>query len=247
MAGNSYFAFKRFTVEQADVAMRVNTDGVLLGAWFTIPDEINPSVLDAGCGTGVIALMASQRLAGKFTSFSVGAVEIDNPSCIQAQKNFAASPWKRNLVLYNSDYQSFCDSALAKYNAIVSNPPYFVNSLKNPSQTKKTARHTDSLPYEDLLSGAKKILKVSGHLSVILPAAEFGLFEKIAEEKGYFSFRKCRVFSKEGDSSPIRIMAEFSMAGKKNAEASQDLCIMNLNLEYTPDYKSLTKDFYLKF
>lgn len=245
--GNNYFRFKQFTVYQDDVSMRVNTDGVLLGAWFSVPSN-PPSVLDVGAGTGVIALMAAQRISERLSSgFSVEAIEIDTPSAVQAQKNFSASPWKKDMLVYNADFRSFADFANHKYDIIVSNPPYFNNSLKNPSQTKRQARHTDRLPYDDLVRNAKALLSTNGLLSIILPAEEYAVFEAIAKGNGFKANRKCRVFSKQGDSSPIRIMAEFSIADNKNTEASEDLCIMDSNPEYTTEYKSLTKDFYLKF
>lgn len=245
---NNYFRFKKFTVQQNDVSMRVNTDGVLLGAWFSLPEGPCPQVLDVGSGTGVIALMAAQRLSEKpCTRFGCEAVEIDIQSCVQARDNFFSSSWMNNLVVYNTDFQSFARFANHKYDAIVSNPPYFNNSLKNPSATKRQARHTDNLPYEDLVKGSKNLLSQNGRLSVILPAEEFQVFEKIAEECGLAAQRQCRVFSKEGDLRPIRIMAEFSISADKKTEAAEDLCIMNSNLEYTSGYKSLTKDFYLKF
>ena len=245
---NNYFRFKKFTVQQNDVSMRVNTDGVLLGAWFSLPEGPCPQVLDVGSGTGVIALMAAQRLSEKpCNCFGCEAVEIDTPSCVQARDNFFSSSWMKNLVVYNTDFQSFARFANHKYDAIVSNPPYFNNSLKNPSATKRQARHTDNLPYEDLVKGSKNLLSQNGRLSVILPAEEFQVFEKIAEEHGFATQRQCRVFSKEGDGRPIRIMADFSISADKKTEAAEDLCIMNSNLEYASDYKSLTKDFYLKF
>ena len=245
--GNNYFRFKQFTIEQNDVSMRVNTDGVLLGAWFSLTHKSHAAILDAGCGTGVIALMAAQRLSELSAEFSVGAVEIDARSCIQAQKNFNSSSWKKNLAVYYSDFQSFALYANHKYDVIVSNPPYFNNSLKNPSQTKRQARHTDKLSYEELVKGSKVLLSPGGSLAVILPAEEFDTFGKIAEEYGFAQKRKCRVFSKMKDERPIRIMAEFCIGENKKAEAETSLCIMDHNLEYTPEYKSLTKDFYVKF
>ena len=248
MAGNAYFKFKQFTVYQEDVSMRVNTDGVLLGAWCRMPEKHGAKILDIGTGTGVIALMAAQRMSAKFSDFEVGAVEPDCPSCVQAVQNFKASPWKRNLKIFMTDFQQFVPCCQDRYDLMVSNPPYFVDSLKNPSISKRLSRHTDNLPYEDIIAGAKKILAAGGKLSVILPLEESKLFISIAEENGFSKAKICRVFAKEGDEIPKRMMLEFSSGDNKKAEApSEDLCIMDSNLDFTSAYKALTGDFYLKF
>ena len=248
MAGNAYFKFKKFTVYQEDVSMRVNTDGVLLGAWCRMPHVAGAKILDIGTGTGVIALMAAQRWSALSSDFEVGAVEPDCPSCIQAAKNFRTSSWKKNLKVFMTDFQQFVHCCQDRYDLIVSNPPYFVDSLKNPSVSKMLARHTDNLSYEDILAGAKIILAPEGILSVILPDEESRRFISIAEENGFSKSRICGVFAKEGDEQPKRILLEFSLGDNKKAEASiEDLCIMDSNLEFTSAYKALTGDFYLKF
>lgn len=248
MAGNAYFRFKQFTVFQEDVSMRVNTDGVLLGAWCRMPQKTGAKILDIGTGTGVIALMAAQRMSAHVSDYEVGAVEPDCPSCIQSAKNFRTSPWKKNLKVFMTDFQQFVPCCQDKYDLIVSNPPYFVDSLKNPSVSRRLARHTDNLPYEDIIAGARKILAPEGVLSVILPNEESKRFISIAEENGFTKSRFCRVFAKEGDELPKRMMLEFSPGDNKKAEAIfEDLCIMDLNLEFTSAYKALTGDFYLKF
>ena len=248
MAGNGYFRFKQFTVFQEDVSMRVNTDGVLLGAWCRMPERNGAKILDIGTGTGVIALMAAQRMSANFSDFEVAAVESDSPSCIQAVQNFKASVWKKSLKVFMTDFQQFVPCCQDRYDLIVSNPPYFVDSLKNPSISKRLSRHTDNLPFEDIIAGAKKILSPEGRLSVILPFEESKLFVSIAEENGFSKARFCRVFAKEGDELPKRVMLEFSIQADKKAEAlSEDLCIMDSNLEFTSAYKAITGDFYLKF
>jgi len=252
--GNNYFRFKQFNVEQNDVSMRVNTDGVLLGAWCGMPSDEGCRVLDVGSGTGVIALMAAQRLASSGKKrFDVDAVEIDAPSCVQAERNFTSSAWKGKLSVYLCGFQEYVPDSHCKYDLIVSNPPYFNNSLKNPSETKQMARHTDSLPYSDLIAGARALLSANGCLSVILPAEESVLFCDIAVENGFSRTRVCNVFSKEGEDSPKRVMMEFSLSGlepgQKNTEApfTESLCIMDSDLQFTTGYRDLTKDFYLKF
>ena len=246
MAGNGYFRFKQFTVFQEDVSMRVNTDGVLLGAWCRMPDKPGAKILDIGTGTGVIALMAAQRMSGQSSGFEIAAVEPDSRSCVQAVKNFLASLWKKSLKVFMTDFQQFVPYCQDKYDLIVSNPPYFVDSLKNPSLSKRLARHTDNLPYEDIITGSKAILAPYGVLSVILPNEESKRFVCIAEENGFSASRLCRVFAKEGDALPKRIMLELSV-DKKAETSSEDLCIMDSNLGFTSAYKALTGDFYLKF
>ena len=246
MAGNGYFQFKQFTVLQEDVSMRVNTDGVLLGAWCRMPIKDSAKILDIGTGTGVIALMAAQRMFGQSSCFEVAAVEPDCSTSIQALQNFKASPWKKSLMVFMTDFQQFVPLCQDRYDLIVSNPPYFVDSLKNPSLSKRLARHTDNLPYEDIITGSKMILAPGGRLSVILPSEESKRFVSIAEENGFATLRFCRVFAKEGDSLPKRIMLEMSL-DKKAEASSEDLCIMDSNLGFTSAYKALTKDFYLKF
>lgn len=244
------FNFKKFSVQQDSATMKVNTDGVLVGAWFTVSSKEDQKILDIGSGTGVIALMAAQRLQENNVSrFRVDAVEIDTPSSAEALCNFISSPWAGHLKMFNAPLNFFADNCPGKYTGIVSNPPYFNNSLKNPSLSKRLARHTDSLSYQEIIVSSKKLLVPGGILSVILPHEESALFISIAEEKGFAVKRMCRVFAKEGDASPKRVMIEFALHPQKaNAETSfQDLCIMGPNLEFTPAYKALTGDFYLKF
>ena len=244
------FNFKKFSVQQDSATMKVNTDGVLVGAWFTVSSKEDQKILDIGSGTGVIALMAAQRLAARqISKYRVDAVEIDAPSSAEALCNFIFSPWAGHLKMFNSPLNFFAENCPEKYSGIVSNPPYFNNSLKNPSLLKRLARHTDSLSYQDIIVSSKKLLVPGGTLSVILPHEESALFISIAQENGFAEERVCRVFAKEGDASPKRVMIEFALHPQKaNAETSfQDLCIMGPNLEFTPAYKALTGDFYLKF
>ncbi len=247
---NNFFRFKQFVVEQNEVSMRVNTDGVLLGAWFSLPEQAEINVLDVGCGTGVIALMACQRLAELKKRFKVDAVDIDEPSCIQAVENFSSSPWAEHLRVFALSFCNFAESSKTQYDIVVSNPPFFNNSLKNAIVAKRVARHTDTLNYRELIESSIGILAPKGSLVVILPLEESSLFKAIAQEKGLCLFRACRVFSKRGDLNPKRLMMEYRLLQEeKNTEAriTENLCIMDENLQFTPEYKELTGDFYLKF
>lgn len=289
--GSSYFRFKQFVVNQENVAMRVNTDGVLLGAWLPLgaadagrsgTDGISPSafpseVLDVGTGTGVIALIMAQRLsAASAVSASstvstdslpgfgnadsrpfsgdlakrlhITAIDIDKESCMQAEENFAASPWSgilesRHISL--QEYVRLCNKmcAAGKFDLIVTNPPYFVNSLKASGERRNGARHNDTLPYRDLAAGVVALLKDSGSFSLILPYAEFGTFEKAANSSYLFVRTRCDVYAREGDAAPKRVMAEF-VKGLPSSRTSETLVIQDSN-GLTPEYKAITGDFYL--
>ncbi len=190
------FRFKQFEVEQNHSAMKVNTDAVLLGAWMSVPggedaggDAVDAPTLtggagsrilralDIGTGTGVIALMAGQRLAEAGVSAHIDAVEIDADACKDAAANFDSAPWDRiSFGLHNVPLQEFSGSGAADgaagYDLIFSNPPYFISSLKNDSQAKTTARHTDTLSQRELLFYSTPLLKEGGTLAIILPVVE---------------------------------------------------------------------------
>ena len=151
---NDYFAFKRFTVRQPRSAMRVGTDGVLLGAWCDSAPA-GGRMLDVGTGTGVIALILAQRNP----SARIDAGEIDEGSCLDAEGNFAASPWAGRLTLYRRPFADFAAGCTVRYDRIVSNPPYFVASLKSPDPARTAARHAESLSYADLAKLSYEELK----------------------------------------------------------------------------------------
>lgn len=301
---NPYFSFKQFTVWQEHAAMRVGTDGVLLGAWcdlsscvsVVIPDEstdrrqpenvcpADPSqildssnrdqtvwddhvqdereksvcgaqngadaetkkvgrVLDIGSGTGVIALMVAQRTSNA----QIDAVEPDSGSCEDALRNFAESPWADRLHLHDVTLQEYVSRYAEKvqYDLIVSNPPYFVDSLKAPDPVRNAVRHAVSLPFEELLDGVKALLAEHGRFAVILPVTEGVLLEKLALERSLHCVRKCLVQTKPGV-PPKRVMMEF---GRKSVPLRSDLLIMETERqqEFTEEYRRLTRDFYLKF
>lgn len=233
----SSFKFKQFTVKNERSAMKVGTDGVLLGAWVSLEGN-EKNILDVGTGTGVIALMLAQRSS----SALITAVDIDEPSVEEAAGNFADSPWSGRLKAVNGDFRLFENDRL--YDLIVSNPPYFTNSLKAPQQRRNMARHNDNLSHSDLIKGAARMLEEGGRLAVVLPSDEGDLFAGTAFESGLFLKRICRVRTKSG-SLPKRCLMEFS-AEKKEPLVEEEL-IMQSGAEFTRDYVSLTRDFYLAF
>ncbi|MCI6724331.1 MAG: methyltransferase [Bacteroidales bacterium] len=168
-----YFQFRQFGVTQGRAAMKVGTDGVLLGSWEAIHGT--PShILDIGTGTGLLALMMAQR----FPAAHVTAIDIDEGALADAADNISASPFSRRITLAGESLQTFVahPSACCQYDVIVCNPPYYDNSLQPPDTSRTTARHTGTLPFRDLARAAFRLLSPSGDLCVILPTESLRLF-----------------------------------------------------------------------
>ncbi len=235
--GRNYFKFKQFVIKQEGAAMKVGTDGVLLGAWVNIADV--HSVLDIGTGSGVIALMIAQR-----SKALVHAVEIDITSANQAKGNFETSPWASRLSIDANSFQDFSKNCSSTFDLIVSNPPYFHKSLKPPTADRILTRHADQLSNNDLLEGVKKILSSEGRFCAIFPYTEGNIFIAEAANFGLFCNRKLYIQSKS-DNPIIRILTEFSFGKKRLVEDT--ISIHTLEGEYTDEYKRLTADFYLAF
>ena len=231
----SGFKFKQFAVEQEDVAMKVGTDGVLLGAWADCEGAKN--ILDIGTGTGVIALMLAQRN----TEAKIHAVEIDSTATQRARSNFDMSPWAERLDVECCAVQAFKPSE--KFDLIISNPPYFVDSLLPPDAKRSTARHTHDLSFEELDKAVCRLLADDGRFALILPTAEF---EKYLSITHLHLVRRCDVHPTTG-AAVKRVMAEFAKS-KIATPANENITIEQQRRgDYTEEYRVLTKDFYLKF
>ncbi len=235
------FRFKRFAINQDRTAMKVGTDGVLLGAWTALNGD-EKRILDIGTGTGVIALMLAQR--ADCESVKIDAVETDLNSAEQAGENISESPWASQITLHHIDIQSFENDK--KYDLIVSNPPYFVGSLLSPDESRTTARHTTELSFSDLVESVVRLLKPSGRFSLILPVAESQLFD--VEALGQLSLvRRCHV-SGRAELPTKRYMSEYILSGETVQPTYERLVIeLDERNKYTEEYQNLTRDFYLKF
>ena len=231
----SGFRFKHFAVEQDDVAMKVGTDGVLLGAWAN-SDNVK-RILDIGTGTGVIALQMAQRNP----IAHIHAVEIDDTAAKRARANFDLSPWAERLTVEQTAVQEFAPAE--KFELIVSNPPYFVDSLLPPDEKRSTARHTHDLTFEELDSAVCRLLDENGKFALILPVTEF---EKYLALTQLHLVRRCDVCPVEGGAIK-RIMGEFAKQPTAEIEIETIAIERGRRGDYTDDYRALTKDFYLKF
>jgi tRNA1Val (adenine37-N6)-methyltransferase len=235
------FRFKQFFVEDAKCAMKVGTDGVLLGAWAPTAVSRQPSairILDVGTGSGLIALMLAQRCPNA----QIDAIDIDEAAVEQARGNAEISDFKSQISNFVSRLQDWKPET--KYDLIVSNPPYFQNSLKNPDKGRELARHTDSLSYRELLAHSARLLKDEGQLALILPAeAETEVRGTAADHSLYFT-RVTRVFSKE--TKPARrVMIAFSHQPSAVSPIEDTLVLEDEKGGRSAAYSELTKDFYL--
>jgi tRNA1Val (adenine37-N6)-methyltransferase len=236
---NNYFSFKQFTVHHDKCAMKVGTDGVLLGAWVKV---INVGrILDIGTGTGLIAIMMAQRS----TAF-IDAVEIDENACKQAVENVAACPWKERIVIHHDSFQHFAANTTSQYDIIVSNPPYFSNSLKSPLQLRSLARHDDSLSNESLLRSSAHILAPEGYLYVIIPAYDINSFIALAGLHGLYPSQMIKI-RPVPHKAYSRCLIEFSSYRNQICTEKELIIKQENSKEYTHEYKNLTRDYYLNF
>ena len=243
--------------------MKVGTDGVLLGAWcFRGPEpvwdenfservgaETDPPWrwLDVGTGSGVIALMLAQR----FPFSEIDALEPEPAACEDARDNFAASPWKDRLHLIAGRLQEYTEQTPVRYDHVVTNPPYFVDALHSPDAARSQARHAATLPYEELLKGVARVLKENGTFSLILPTDESRRFRNEATARGWWLQRMTEVHSTER-SGVRRVLMQWGRhprSGKEREESCvfDRLLIHDEGGDYTPEYRTLTRDFYLRF
>ena len=227
------FRFKQFSVSNTHSAMKVNTDGVLLGAAMTIPEHAT-AMLDIGTGTGTIALMAAQRHPGA----SIHAIDIDEASAREAAQNFKESPWSDRLTAFHTALADFHPEC--KYGHIFSNPPYYDSSLTNPDERKAETRHSLNLSYTHILAFATGHLQPDGILSLILPADTEKTLLRQAGSYGLFPFRLMRIRTTP-KKKPSRLIAEF---GFVRTSPSEELLTIQESGKYTQEYISLTNDLY---
>jgi tRNA1Val (adenine37-N6)-methyltransferase len=225
--------------------MKVGTDGVLLGAWCRLRPQ-GKSILDIGTGTGVIALQLAQRT--KKANATIEAVESDEASAGQARRNFDASGWGSRLKLHESTVQEFATkTSSASFDHIVTNPPYFISSLPSPDASRNAARHSSSLPYNELIAACDRLLKPNGVISMILPSGtETDKMLLEAATKGFCISRRTEVWSTP-TSGPKRLLLELARNASGAPESSQ-LVIEDAGPgTFSAEYRALTRDFYLYF
>lgn len=233
---NDYFHFKQFTIHQEKTAMKVGTDGVLLGAWADLKDS--RFILDIGTGTGLIALMAAQRQM----SAEIDAVEINKDAYEQAVQNVNISPWSSRIHLYPISLFDFQPGH--SYDHILCNPPFFLQSTPAPDRNRTIARHCKELEHTDLLAFARRFLTEKGKLGLILPVKEAEELIRKAENYTLFLTRLLQVHPTPSKAVK-RYLMEFS---RQNAPLQHRKLIVEYERHhYSKEYQELTRDFYLNF
>src|ERR1043165_8171653 len=235
---NHTFAFKQFSIIQDKCAMKVGTDAVLLGSWVNASHA--KTILDIGTGTGVIALMLAQKSAAR-----IDAIDIDKNAFIQATENVNNCPWKDHIDVHHISLQQFAKESDHKYDIIVSNPPYFVDSSKASEESRTNARHTDQLPFKELLDGVLKLLHPTGKFYVILPTKESELFRDEAEKHKFFLTKQTRIITRT-DKPEKRLLMRYEFIQRAFSEDSITI-EKDERHSYTDEYKEMTKDYYLNF
>ncbi|MBR5478263.1 MAG: methyltransferase [Bacteroidaceae bacterium] len=232
---NSYFQFKQFTIEQSDCAMKVGTDGCLLGGWFNCSES--KRILDIGCGTGLIAIMAAQRCDALITG-----IEIDSKAALQARINADSSPWGERIEIINGDLLEYATDH--SFDTIVSNPPYFVNSLKCDDTSRTLARHSDSLDCRQFFRKCAVLLTENGSVSIVIPCDIMCEWKSAAAEQGLYPTRTTLIKTTP-KKAPKRVLIEF--CSNTQGECNESTLILETSPgEYSDDAKRILGNFYLK-
>ena len=232
------FQFKQFYVYDSKSSMKVGTDAVLLGSWANVLKA--NTILDIGTGCGIITLMLAQR-----TSAKIDAIDIDKNSIIEAENNIKNTKWSDRIRTLNISLQDFSKKNKNTYDLVISNPPFFINSLKPNDKKLQLAKHTDSLPFETLIYSIKFLLNKNGKFCLILPYNEFLVLKNIIQIEAMF-INKITFVRPKKSKEINRVLAEISFSDNIKIN-TDELCIRNEDNSFTDQYKELTKDFYLRF
>ena len=234
---NSIFRFKQFEIEQEGCAMKIGTDGVLLGAWAN--SDNTQDILDIGTGSGVIAIMMAQRA----NKAKIDAIEVDKEAFSTAQKNMEKSPFNERLHCIHESIQDYAKLTRKEYDLIVCNPPFFTGGTLSHQEDRNNVRHTIKLPNGELLSAARRLLKKDGKFCVVLPLIEGLRFKELARNYNLYCTKVTEVKPKH-DKSVERLLLQFEKV-EKAEETNQLVIQFEERNNYTPEYTELTKDFYL--
>lgn len=242
---NNGFSFKQFHVSHADCAMKVGTDGILLGGWADVstPSSAPLKMLDIGTGSGLISLMLAQRCQGHMQAV---AIDIDASACQQAKSNIDNSPWSSSITVKHVDLQGMTQVYKAEhagFDLIVSNPPYFVHGQEFADDARKTARHTGTLTHQELVDCALQLLTPNGRIALVLPYDSGRALTSYCQQLGNLKITCLNI--KTTPKKPYKRVLMNIQRGVSGLE-NQSLIIHNPDGSYSNDYQLITKEFYLK-
>lgn len=232
---NSYFRFKQFTIHQDRCGMKVSTDACIQGAWAPIKPRVK-RVLDIGAGTGLLSLMLAQRN----DSILIDAIELDVAAAEQARENVAASPWAERINMMQGDVKDY--SFATKYDMVICNPPFFINSLQSEEAQRNNARHEVALGQQDLLEVIDKCTNEEGYAVIMLPPVEHTVWQQLCEQNGWRLVEKLEVQPRIGKEAN-RIVGVYSR--QKGELQSATLPIKKADDSYTEAFTELLRPFYL--
>lgn len=232
------FKFKKFTVNQDRCAMKIGTDGVLLGTWTSVKQ--NPyNVLDIGAGTGILCLIMAQRSNAQ----QIEAIEIEDNAFEQCSENFENSPWNERLFCYHASLLEFVEEVEDTFDLIICNPPFYSEDYKTEDKTRDLARFNDAMPFRHIIYAVAHLLAQDGIFSTVIPKKEESSFIELASSIGLYPRRILHVKG-HPEAEIKRSLIEFSY--HETAVKTSELIIETSRHNYTQDYIDLTKDFYLK-
>lgn len=245
------FRFKQFDVINRKSAMKVGTDGVLLGAWSfkDMPLDADACVMDVGAGTGLISLMLAQR----FSRFKIDGVELSADAAEEAEENYRRSRWASRLKMLAGDFTKLTATmAPESYDLMISNPPFFATGALAPDSDRRLARHEGTLNFSSLLCGASKLLVPGGRIALVAPADMCGHITFEAELNGMKPVRICEVYTVPRKPARRVLIELMNMSGSKSAtrdrfSTKEQISIHDANGDFSVEYENITKDFYLKF
>jgi tRNA1Val (adenine37-N6)-methyltransferase len=235
---NPVFRFKQFSIKHDRCAMKVGTDGVLLGALTDVHHA--SSILDIGTGSGVIAIMLAQRCGAK-----IEGIEVDEASAVQARQNAASSPWHERITIKHKSFQEYFPNNHKRFDVVVCNPPFFPAHLKSPDHSRNVVRHDVSLNYPELITGVRQVMKPSGKWWLILPFTETARFLTIAKDEGFYLIHEHIIFPKAGKRPHRKIIS--LITENPGPSARSILTIRSTDNNYTEEYKKLTRPYYIAF
>jgi tRNA1Val (adenine37-N6)-methyltransferase len=240
--GQSYFQFKQFKIEQDQCAMKVSTDACLFGAWIAQLTSIcTGDILEIGTGTGLLPLMIQQA----HSSLCIDAIEIDEKAAAQAKDNINTCTWSVNIEVIQIDFNFFECHGAKQYDLVISNPPFFANSLKGEDEKKNAALHQTTLTWETILQKAFTCSKEDASLALLLPFVNRAQLEKQLVKNGWYLHQLVAVWMR-----PNKPQSRWMLLAKKKPTTliqEESMHVQDNNGEYSERFKFLLQPYYLAF